>query len=359
MWSVRRQVAASAGELPEGGRVDVFVRLLTANGRDPIIVDAAVSSLRGLENQVLTGLLQSSAPAASAPTEAVMHLAAAETKAGNVAVVERSISVIADASRPLWQRTALLQGLDLALPSAGAAAGRGRGGGGIGLPGLSVQRSPVAISPGRGMSLGSEPAALARVASGTDQLAETAARVLAKLNWPGRPAPAAVAMPLTPAEQQRYTAGAAVYKNVCVGCHQEDGRGNATLGANLVDSAFVTGADPSPNVRVILGGKEGSDRDDAAARRLVERRAGGVGCHVYSSRVGSYGHGRDAARGERSSGLEPESLAPVDRGGASARARARWARRTRSGAAGGRVGFEGFEGFEGFRGSRGCRGPEP
>ena len=29
------------------------------------------------------------------------------------------------------------------------------------------------------------------------------------------------------------------------------------LGANLVDSAFVTGADPSPNVRVILGGKEG------------------------------------------------------------------------------------------------------
>ena len=81
--------------------------------------------------------------------------------------------------------------------------------------------------------------------------------MLAKLNWPGRPAPAAVAMPLTPAEQQRYTAGAAVYKNVCVGCHQEDGRGNATLGANLVDSAFVTGADPSPNVRVILGGKEG------------------------------------------------------------------------------------------------------
>ena len=108
------------------------------------------------------------------------------------------------------------------------------------------------------MSLGAEPAALARVAAGAGELAETASRVLAKLNWPGRPAPVAVATPLTAAEQQRFAAGAAVYKNVCVGCHLDDGRGNATLGANLVDSAFVTGADPSPSVRVVLGGKEGS-----------------------------------------------------------------------------------------------------
>ena len=258
VWSVRRQVAASAGELPEGVRLEVIVPLLMANGRDPIIVDAAVSSLRGLENQALTQLLQAPAgSSASAPIEAVMHLAAAETKAGNVAAVERSIAIIADASRPAWQRSALVQGLDLALPSTGAA-GRGRGAGGIGLPGLSVQRSPVAISPGRGMSLGGEPAALARVAASTGELAETASRVLAKLNWPGRPAPVAVAAPLTPAEQQRYAAGAVVYKNVCVGCHQDDGRGNATLGANLVDSTFVNGADPSQSVRVVLGGKEGA-----------------------------------------------------------------------------------------------------
>ncbi len=58
-WSVRRQVAASAGELPESARLAVMAPLLTANGRDPIIVDAAVSSLRGLESQALT-----SAPAA-------------------------------------------------------------------------------------------------------------------------------------------------------------------------------------------------------------------------------------------------------------------------------------------------------
>ena len=257
VWSVRRQVAASAGELPAGARLQVVIPLLATNGRDPIIVDAAVSSLRGLESQALTRLLEMPAAPASAPIEAVMHLAAAETKSGDTASVERSIAVIADATRPAWQRTALVQGLDLALPST-SAAGRGRGGGGIGLPGLSVQRSPVAISPGRGMSLGGEPTGLARVASGTGELAETASRVLAKLNWPGRPAPVVVAAPLTPAEQQRYAAGAGVYKNVCVGCHQEDGRGNATLGANLVDSTFVNGADPSQSVRVVLGGKEGS-----------------------------------------------------------------------------------------------------
>jgi mono/diheme cytochrome c family protein/glucose/arabinose dehydrogenase len=257
MWSVRRQVAASAGELPEGARLQLLVPLLAANGRDPIIVDAAVSSLRGLEGQALTRLLETPASPASAPIEAAMHLAAAETKSGAVAGVERSIAAIADASRPVWQRLALVQGLDLALPSAGAA-GRGRGGGGIGLPGLSLQRSPVVISPGRGMSLGAEPAGLVRVAAGTDELAQFASRVLAKLNWPGRPAAVSVAAPLTPAEQQRYVAGATVYKNVCIGCHQEDGRGNATLGANLVDSTFVNGGDPSQSVRVVLGGKEGA-----------------------------------------------------------------------------------------------------
>jgi mono/diheme cytochrome c family protein/glucose/arabinose dehydrogenase len=256
-WSVRRQVAASAGELPADDRVDALVRLLTADGRDPIIVDAAVSGLHGLEGQVLARLLEGKTAANAAPTEAVTLLAAAVTKAGDVAGVERAISVVVDASRPAWQRSALSLGIDMALPAA-AGGGRGRGGGGIGLPGLSVQRSPVAISPGRGLSLPAEPAALARVAAGTGDLAGTAARVLAKLTWPGRPAPVAVAAPLTPAEQQRYVAGAALFKNVCVGCHQEDGRGNGTLGANLVDSVFVTGADPAPNVRVILGGKEGS-----------------------------------------------------------------------------------------------------
>ena len=44
---------------------------------------------------------------------------------------------------------------------------------------------------------------------------------------------------------------------MCLGCHQEDGRGKDKLGANLVDSAFVNGADAAASIRILVGGKEG------------------------------------------------------------------------------------------------------
>ena len=55
-------------------------------------------------------------------------LAAAVAKSGDVAAVQRAIDVIADASQPEWQRTALLKGLDAGLPALGAPAAGGRGG---------------------------------------------------------------------------------------------------------------------------------------------------------------------------------------------------------------------------------------
>ena len=48
-----------------------------------------------------------------------------------------------------------------------------------------------------------------------------------------------------------------IYKNICMGCHQEDGRGKDKLGANLVDSPFVTAADAAASIRILVGGKEG------------------------------------------------------------------------------------------------------
>ncbi len=48
-WNVRRQVAASLGEMPAADRVDPATTLLTRDGKDPIIVDATISSLKGLE----------------------------------------------------------------------------------------------------------------------------------------------------------------------------------------------------------------------------------------------------------------------------------------------------------------------
>ncbi len=52
-WNVRRQLAASLGELPVAARVDPAVALLTRDGADPIIVDATVSSLKDVEADVL------------------------------------------------------------------------------------------------------------------------------------------------------------------------------------------------------------------------------------------------------------------------------------------------------------------
>ena len=57
---------------------------------------------------------------------------------------------------------------------------------------------------------------------------------------------------------KRFDAGAEIYKNICMGCHQEDGRGKEKLGANLVDSPFVNAADPSASIRILIGGKEGT-----------------------------------------------------------------------------------------------------
>ena len=250
-WTVRRQLAASIGELPVSARVEPAVAILTKYGADPIITDAAVSGLKGVESDVLGRVLQ--AKAVTPPTEAVSMLVAAVSKAGDVAGVQKAIDVAANDATPAWQRTALLQGLDMAMPTN---AGRG-GGRGINLAGLSAPGGRVAVTPGRGISLASEPAALMKMAAGSGDLAMLATMVSNKLDWPGRPAPKVVVTPLTPDQQKRMAAGADIYKNICLGCHQEDGRGKDKLGANLVDSTYVNGADVTPIVRILLAGKEG------------------------------------------------------------------------------------------------------
>jgi mono/diheme cytochrome c family protein len=113
------------------------------------------------------------------------------------------------------------------------------------------------VTPGRGVSLPSEPTALSALAAGNGALAVLAKSVTAKLDWPGRPAPVMTAAPMTADQQKRFDAGAELYKNICMGCHQDDGRGKEKLGGNLVDSAFVNAPNPEATIRILLGGKEG------------------------------------------------------------------------------------------------------
>jgi mono/diheme cytochrome c family protein len=62
---------------------------------------------------------------------------------------------------------------------------------------------------------------------------------------------------LTPEQQQRFDAGSELYKNICMGCHQPDGRGREKLAPSLVESRYVNGADATAPIRILLAGKEG------------------------------------------------------------------------------------------------------
>jgi mono/diheme cytochrome c family protein len=232
--------------------------LLRRAGSDPIIVDAAISGLKGQEVPVLNNLLR----VVDVPptTEAVSMLAAAIAKNGDAAAVQRVIDAAVDISQPAWRQTALLHGLEVGLPvpgAGGARGGRGGGAGGGGLPGLSAPGGRVTMTAGRGVKLPAEPSALVALSTAAEPFATAARALLAKLDWNGKPAPAApTVVPLTADEQKRFDEGKQVFANLCAACHNPDGQGKDKLGANLVTSKYVQ-ANPQIAIRILTGGKEG------------------------------------------------------------------------------------------------------
>ena len=61
-WAVHQQLAASIGALPPGARETAAVSVLERYGNDPVVMDAALSGLRGSEAIVLDRLLASKPP---------------------------------------------------------------------------------------------------------------------------------------------------------------------------------------------------------------------------------------------------------------------------------------------------------
>lgn len=283
-WTVRRQLAATIGELPQAARKAPAVTLLTRYGSDPILVDAAISSLKGMEGEVLQEV---EAKTTQATADAVSMLAAAIAKSGDVAAVQAVLARATNTATPAAQRTALLQGLDAGLPSAGGRGGRGGGGGGGGGRGAA---------PAKPVALGGEPAALTKLAAATSEDGALAKRVLAKLEWPGKPVPTNDAPPLTAAEQKRFAAGSELYKNVCVGCHQPDGRGKEKIAPPLVESRYAIG-EPTASMRILLAGKEGpvglmpplggalNDEQIASVLTYIRREWGNTGTPVIADDV--------------------------------------------------------------------------
>ncbi len=295
-WNVRRQVAASIGELPAAARLDPATMLLKKYGGDPLIVDAVISGIAGAEEAVLADVLQTENGAG--PAEAITALAASVTRGGSVPAVQKLFALVTNESQPVQVRLAVLQGIDKVLPAAGAPTGRGgRAAGTVALAGLSTPGAGESFTPGRPVTLPAEPVELARVAGGPEPLATVAKSVVNKLDWPDRPAPTVIVAPLTADQQKQFTAGAEIYKGLCVGCHQEDGKGKDKIGANLVDSPYVKNVDPNAIIRVLLSGKEGpiglmppvgatySDEQIASVLTFVRRSWGNTAPPVDSMSV--------------------------------------------------------------------------
>jgi mono/diheme cytochrome c family protein/glucose/arabinose dehydrogenase len=282
-WAVRRQLAATLGALPADSpaRLDSLTTLLERHGDDPTTVDAALSGLSGSELVVLERMAKNTTQ--SPPRSAVIGvLAATIVRSGQEAPMQAVLQMASQSDRAEWQRSALLDGAEAALLN-GPIPGTGRRGGGRGNaaaganPNVPGQRggpggapafptSTPAATAGRGrgsavaaVPLKQEPAGLVALASAPGEIAARAKALLARLTWPGKPAApgaAAAAAPLTPEEQQRFDDGKTVYTNLCVACHQPDGRGQEKLAPSLIGSNFVLGS-PGVAVRILLNGKEG------------------------------------------------------------------------------------------------------
>ena len=367
-WAVRHQLAATLGAFPPGSADSdaALMTLLEKYGDDPLTVDAAISGLAGRESATLQRLLAT--PAATAQTTAaITTLAATVVKSGQDARVQELLQSIAAAGRPAWQQQALLAGAESALlnaPLPGTPAGRGNPGaaaananapGARGGPGgaraFPDQPSEANAGGRRGagggggggggrgrggggplLALSRQPETFAVLAATGGDVGTRSANLLARMNWPGKPAPAgapAPAAPLTPAEQELYNAGQTVYAALCIACHQEDGRGREKIAPTLVGSQLAL-APPAVPIRILLHGKEGpvglmpplggglTDEQIAGALTYVRRQWGNAASAVAPATVTEV---RAATAGRTRPWTNDELLALVSggRGGAAPR----------------------------------------
>jgi mono/diheme cytochrome c family protein len=303
-WQVREQVAASLGAMPTGPKETAIAAVLQKHADDPVVADAALSGARGSEPALLEKLLQREAAQTVAHEAAIVMVSATIVRAAQEASIQTTLAMVADATRPAWQRSAVLRGAEVALvpntpmpgmarrgvapsitatalatpgapcptcpggragpgggyafddarpPAAAAAAisggGRGGGPGGRGAGGGRGRGGPR-------LQVVREPEAFAALAGGSDTLASRAATVLARIEWPGKPGAANPVTPLTAAEQQRFEAGREIYRNICQACHQPDGRGLPRVAPSLVNSVLAL-APAEVTTRIVLNGKEG------------------------------------------------------------------------------------------------------
>lgn len=336
-WAVRRQLAATVGELPAGSKEAALASVLERHGDDPIAVDAALSGSRGSELAVLERLLQGAGETPQRST-AITMLAATIVRVGEDAPIQMLMQRVAETSRVSWQRFALLRGAEVALlaatmpgnPSRGTVdpnapcptcpGGRGGPGGARAFPGAlegANPPAPPARAGGPSVTLSREPALIA-VAAEKGELGDRAAKVMARIGWPGKAGLTPAAAPLSADDQKRFAAGQEIYKNLCEGCHGADGREQPGATPNIAGAPSVIGA-PGVPIRVLLHGKEGpiglmpahgdtlNDTEIAAVLTYIRRAWGQTAVPIDPAAVQQV---RTATAG-RTRAWTPEELAQI------------------------------------------------
>ena len=165
--------------------------------------------------------------------------------------------------------------------------------------------------------LSREPA-LVSVAAEKGELGDRAAKVMARIGWPGKPGMAPAAAALSAADQKKFAAGGEIYKNLCEGCHGADGREQPGSTPTIAGSPNVVGATGIP-IRVLLHGKEGpvglmpahgdtlSDADIAAVLTYIRRAWGQTAAPIDAAEVQNV----RAATAGRTRAWSPEELAQI------------------------------------------------
>lgn len=289
-WFVRRQLAATLGELPPEQRLAPVVSVLRKYGGDTVTVDAAISSLSEQENAALAELVKTP----NVNPDPVSMLAGAISMGRDQAKISGLLTLAADPTQPAAIRAAVLSGVTQGLRTSGGdrrgpgnAVAGGRAGGGV--PGVNRARQVA------GFPINAAPRTLLELAAAKSELSAPAQGVLDLLIWPGKPKPPAVA-PLTAEDQKRFDAGAKLYVQDCQGCHQPGGEGQDRIAAPLKGSKWVNG--PSdPVIRILVNGKEGpigampplgapmTDENLASVLTYIRRAFGNTGTPVVPAEI--------------------------------------------------------------------------
>jgi mono/diheme cytochrome c family protein len=345
--AVRRQLAASLGELPAAERENALAAVTMRSGQDPVVADLVVSGLAGRERAFLERVLTSTTGASAGPAATVQALTNALLRARDSAGVQQVLAWASEQSRPRWQRLALLDGLQPpgaqfgfgggaggpvvergAGPGPGGGGGAAGGAGGPGAGGGGARGGGGGRGAGGGfrggapaVTLSAAPTTLLAMAEGADSaFSVRARRVAATLDWPGKPRPVAPdARALTDEEKRLYAAGQQQFTATCAGCHQANGQGLPGVAKSLVGSRWALA--PAPQViRIVLHGKEGemlmppvggsmTDEQVAAVLTYVRRSWGNAALPITPAAVQEV---RGATAGRKKAWTEGE-LAGVRR----------------------------------------------